>query len=313
MIKYIDVYKKKIKNSGSNMAESISNSTIYLNNKMFKEDISYREAYLNLDKKQKIDTRFRESKSDQFTKYFLTRPNEKITPGSYVTTKDGTFLVVEFSMDNIFPKVGTLTCNQIFNITKDSYLPVHLNNTTYGVKGSKDNDIFKEFDAKMKGYIQANDMSVKIYEGMRILIPNLSKHFIYDIDKKHMWVAYQVLKRDPSVIEGVYVLEMQLVPLSPLDDLENGIAYNDKFEEESIDEMEKIYGDDSLRINQIKKYEIDKINNPNIKFELSNNKAKILNSTSKICEIQGISNGITTLNAKINDRVIACINIMIYK
>lgn len=202
-------------------------------------------------------------------------------------------------------------CNRSFKIHENGDgVPVILDNTTYGVKGIKDGAYYKELDDKMKGWIQANDLTKDIYEGMRILLKNKSEFISNDINE---WVSYKIMKKDFVVLANQYIMELEMCALSPLDDLENGIAYNDKFEEESIDEMEKIYGDDTLRINQIKKYEVCKINDFNIKFELSNSKAKILNSTSKICEIQGVSSGITTLNAKLNDRIIACINIMIYK
>ncbi|MGL4450752.1 MAG: hypothetical protein ACRCX8_18965 [Sarcina sp.] len=199
-------------------------------------------------------------------------------------------------------------CNQKIKIN-GTEIPCVMDNTTYGVKGLKDNGYFQELDAKMKCFVQANNYSTKLQEGIRLLVKNKSEHFNEEIETDKRWSAYQIIKFDHAVREGLYVMEMQLVPLSPLDDLVNGIAYNEDLKKENNVSSGEIYGEDAIYIGKSSEYEYSF--KQNVQFEVSNDRVMIENINENICIIKGLKKGITTLKAKNKEVELAKINIMV--
>lgn len=225
---YFDFYRTKLENIGVSVSE---NRVINMKNKIelnFKEDGSYRSAIINFDESNKIDCRFSEDKADLFKKYFLFKPSDinSVIEGMYLKIKEGLFLLSEINMSDIYKKGEAYTCNSVLKAKGLPDMPCFADNTTYGVKGLKDNDYFKESDKKLKIKVQANNVTLKYFEGQRFLFGSHS-NFTSEEEIKNEWVCYKVNSKDFTVLKNQYVLELTKDVLQPsLDDLINGIAFN---------------------------------------------------------------------------------------
>lgn len=221
--------------------------------------------------------------------------------GNYIEyNKSIHMIMTKVDEESFYKKCKIRECNQTLNCKGQSKpIPCIADNTTYGVKGIKDNGYFIEVDARLKLMVQKNKETDRYYEGMRFIFNNKT--------------AYQVTKVDDVVLNGIYVLETMLVPLSPLDDLENNIAYNEKFENEKPSEDYEILGVDKIRVGNTEEYKINP-ENSNIAYELDEDiHAQILEQSDGICKIKGLkSNGIVTLSAKLGQDVVSTKDIIIY-
>ena len=229
---YFDFYRAKLKNVGVSASE---NRVINMRNKIelnFKEDDSYRSAIINFDENNKIDCRFSEDKADLFKKYFLFRPSDtnNVIEGMYLKIKDGLFLLSEINMSDLYKKGEAYICNSVLKARGLPDMPCFADNTTYGVKGLKDNNYFKESDKKLKIKVQANNVTLKYFEGQRFLFGSHSV-FTSEEEIEDEWVCYKVTSKDFTVLKNQYVLELSKDVLQPsLDDLVNGIAFNEKLD-----------------------------------------------------------------------------------
>lgn len=234
-----------------------------------------------------------------------------LTEGSMVeiTNKERFLVMSKIENINDYSQGYGTYCNQEIKLSKNKKIYCVMDNTTYGVKGLKDNGTFKELDAKMKCFVQANNLALNFYEGMRVLVVNKSDHFDGEIPLDKKWVCYEVIKIDHAVMEGLYVMEMQMTPLTPLDDLINGIAHNEGF---NVGDLEyKIEGLDVIYVGKKYAYEIIP-SNKDVVFEVDDNCVDIISQGSGNCEIIGLSQGMATLKAKINDSIVAEFNIMVF-
>lgn len=309
-MRYLDTYRRKMKLQGGSVVASNVKSTEDYVNMEFKNDPSYREAILNLNSNNKVDIRIIEDKADLFRKYFLFRPNYQILKGSYIYVDGSYFIIENCFLKELYPKAEALICNiEVMVKGQSRPMPAYGNNTTYGTKGLKDNGYFKEYDAKLKMMVQANDETKRYFEGMRLLIKVRSNHITNDKE----FVAYKITKKDFAVLDGIYILETELTPLTPLDDLKNGIAYNEKFENEKPSEDHEILGVDKIRVGNTEEYKINP-ENLNITYELDEDiHAEIVEQSNGICKIKGLkSNGIVTLSAKLGQDVVSTKDIIIY-
>lgn len=307
---YLDIYRRKMKIQGGNIVGSDVKSTEDYVNIEFKNDPSYREASLNLYNNNKVDIRIIEDKADLFRKYFLFRPNYKISKGSYIEVDGKHFIIENCFLKDVYPKAEALMCNiEIMVQGQSRPIPAYGNNTTYGTKGLRDNGYFKEHDAKLKIFVQANDETRRYFEGMRLLIKVRSNH----MSNNKEFVAYQIAKKDFVVLDGVYVLETELTSVSPLDDLENGIAYNERFG--NIEEYEEcnIIGSEKIKVGSIYNYKLqpEKLD---VIYELDNeNYATIVEESNNECKVRAIkSQGVITLLAKKNQNILSKKDIIIY-
>lgn len=307
---YLDTYKRKMKfQGGSAVNANVKDTKVYIDME-FKNDPSYKLAMIDFDKSNKVDSRFMESKSNTFKKYFLFRPDYIIKDGSYITTEQGTFIIESHTMKDLYPKAEALYCNfKIITKIQSDFIYAHANDTAYGTKGIQDNGYFKEQDSRLRIWIKANDITKNYYEGMRFLVRNESIH----ISEKDEFMAYEVTKKSFSVTSGLYILETIVVPLSPLDDLKNGIAYNEKFENERPVESYEILGLDKIRVGQIGEYKVEP-ENLNVIYELDYDiYAQIFEQYNGICKIKGLKNkGIVTLSAKLGQDIISTKDIIVY-
>lgn len=228
---YFELYKNRFKDLGNSISD---NRAINMKNNielLFKDDISYRKAIINFDNNNKIDCRFSESSANLFEKYFLFRPSDckKIIEGMYLEIDEGTFLLSELNLNDIYKKGKAFVCNSVLKASNLEDMPCYADNTTYGVKGLQDNGYFEESDKRLKIKVQANDVTANYYEGQRFLFESNSD-FVKNKEKtKNEFVCYKVTSKDFTVLKNQYVLELTKDQLQPtLDDFENGIAYNEK-------------------------------------------------------------------------------------
>lgn len=242
---YFELYKNRFKDLGNSTSENrVINMTNNIES-LFKDDGSYREAIINFNSNNKIDCRFSESPSNLFEKYFLFKPSDfnNVEDGMYLEIDEGVFLLSELNLDKIYRKGKAFVCNSILKAKGLKDMPCYADNTTYGVKGLQDNDYFKESDKRLKIKVQANDTTVNYYEGQRFLFGSNSS-FTDSNKTKNEFVCYKVTSKDFTVLKNQYVLELTKDQLQPsLDDLENGIAYNEKVieapKEENVDIINK--------------------------------------------------------------------------
>lgn len=244
-----------------------------------------------------------ESKEER---YLATRVTSKIKRGDYLEFdneyyNNGIFMVYSGMDNHKFNKQAKIReCNQTLNCKGQSKpIPCIVDNTAYGVKGEKDNGYFLEFDARLKILVQKNKETDRYYEGMRFIFNNK--------------VAYKVTKVDDVVLNGIYILETTLTPLSPLDDLKNNIAYNERFDNEKPVESYQILGFNKIRVGQIEEYKIEP-ENLNVIYELDDDiHAQIFKQDNGTCKIKGLkSNGIVTLSAKIGQNIVSTKDIIVY-
>lgn len=226
---YFDLYKARCEFVGTSTSENRVINMVDSIERDFINDATYRKAYVNFDKNNIIDCRYSEDDADLFKKYFLFKPSDskRVLNGIYITTEEGTFLISETNTSNIYKKAEAYICNVNLRVKGLPDMPCFADNTTYGVKGLKDNDYYKESDKKLKIKVQANNVTLKYFEGQRFLFGSNSD-FITDMDVKNEWVCYNITSKDFIVLDNQYVLELTKTALMPgKDDFINGIAWNE--------------------------------------------------------------------------------------
>lgn len=242
---YFDLYKARVSKLG---ADTSDNRIMNMKEKIdynFKNDGSYRLAIVNFDENNTLDCRFSEDNHDLFKKYFLFKPEDthKVKEGLYLKIDEGLFLLSEINMSTIEKKGEAYICNNVLRAKGLPDVPCFANNTTYGVKGLKDNNYFKESDKRLRIKIQANNITLKYYEGQRFLF-NSNSDFTSEEEIRNEWVCYKVTSKDFTVLKNQYVLELTKDTIKPsLDDLVNGIAFNEKLKNNS--EKDEVLADKS--------------------------------------------------------------------
>lgn len=227
--------------------------------------------------------------------------NVSIDRGDYVKYNNSTYMIVtKVDEESFYQKCKIRECNQTLNCKGQSKpIPCIADNTTYGIKGIKDNGYFVEGDARLKLWVQKNKETDRYYEGMRFIFNNK--------------FSYQVTKIENIVSCEIYVIETTLASLSPLDDLENNIAYNEKLEDNKPQENHEIIGSEKIKVGQTETYKLEP-QRLDIVYEIDDaSYATITEQSSGECKVKALkSNGIVTLSAKCGTEVISQKDIIIY-
>lgn len=299
---YINTYKKRIMLNGSTELETITNDSKHFINSEFKNDPSYKLAILQKCNFEKCEIDIRVVNIDNSTskKKMYLRPDFKIDKGDYVTYDSRIFMVEEFEENLLSPCAKVTTCNQTLNCKGQSKpIPCIADNTAYGVKGVQDNGHFIEGDSRLKILVQKNKETDKYYEDMRFIFNNKT--------------SYKITKIENIVSYEIYVIEMEWTPLSPLDDLENNIAYNEKLEDNKPSESYEIIGVDKIKVGQTSTYKLEP-QRLDIVYEIDDkNYAIITEQQNGECKVKALKqNGIITLSAKYNSEIISKKDIIIY-
>lgn len=224
-----------------------------------------------------------------------------INRGDYVEHKNSIYMIVtKVDEESFYQKCKIRECNQTLNC-KGQSKPISCiaDNTAYGVRGVQDNGHFIEGDSRLKILVQKNKETDKYYEDMRFIFNNK--------------ISYKITKIENIVSYEIYVIEMEWTPLSPLDDLENNIAYNEKLEDNKSPENYEIIGVDKIKVGQTSTYKLEP-QRLDIVYEIDDkNYAIITEQQNGECKVKALKqNGIITLSAKYNSEIISKKDIIIY-
>lgn len=221
-----------------------------------------------------------------------------INRGNYVEYKRSTYMIVtKVDEESFYQKCKIRECNQTLNCKGQSKpIPCVVDNTVHGT-GVKDNGYFVEYDSRLKILIQKNKETDRYYIGMRFIFNNR--------------FCYKITKVDNITSNEIYMIELVLSSLSPLDDLENNIAYNEKLEDNKPPENYKIIGADKIKVGQISTYKLEP-QRLDIVYEIDDkNYATIVEQQNGECKVKALKqNGIVTLSAKCDSEILDEFNII---
>lgn len=221
-----------------------------------------------------------------------------INRGNYVEHKNSTYMIVtKVDEESFYQKCKIRECNQTLNCKGQSKpIPCVVDNTVHGT-GVKDNGYFVEYDSRLKILIQKNKETDRYYIGMRFIFNNR--------------FCYKITKIDNITSNEIYMIELVLSSLSPLDDLENNIAYNEKLEDNKPPENYEIIGVDKIKVGQTSAYKLEP-QRLDIVYEIDDkNYVIITEQQNGECKVKALkSNGIVTLSAKCDTEILDEFNII---
>lgn len=296
---YLNTYKKRIMLNGSTELETITNDSKDFINSEFKNDPSYKLAILKKNdfEEHEVDIRVVNVDNSTSKKRIYLRPDFKVDKGDYIVYDSKTVLVEEIEENLLSPYAKVTICNQTLNCKGQlNPIPCVADNTAYGVRGVQDNGYFIEGDSRLKVLIQKNKETDRYYEGMRFIFNNK--------------ISYKITKIENIISYEIYTIEMEWTPISPLDDLENNIAHNEKLEDNPSESYE-IIGVDKIKAGQTETYKI-KPSRLDIVYEIDDaSYATIVEQLSGECKVKALKqNGIITLSAKCGTETLDEFNII---
>lgn len=297
---YLNTYKKRIMLNGSTELETITNDSKDFINSEFKNDPSYKLAILKKNdfEEHEVDIRVINVDNSTSKKRIYLRPDFKVNKGDYIVYDSKTVLVEEIEENLLSPYAKVTICNQALNCKGQlNPMPCVADNTVHGT-GVKDNGYFIEYDSRLKILVQKNKETDRYYVGMRFIFNNK--------------FSYEITKLDNITSNEIYMMELILSPLSPLDDLENNIAHNEKLEDNSPESYE-IMGVDKIKAGQTETYKT-KPSRLDIVYEIDDTSYAIITEQKNgECKVKALKqNGIITLSAKCGAEIISNKDIIIY-
>lgn len=221
-----------------------------------------------------------------------------INRGDYVEHKNSIYMIVtKVDEESFYQKCKIRECNQTLNC-KGQSKPIScvVDNTVHGT-GVKDNGYFIEYDSRLKILVQKNKETDRYYIGMRFIFNNR--------------FCYKITKIDNITSNEIYMIELLLSSLSPLDDLDNNIAYNEKLEDNKPPENYEIIGVDKIKVGQTETYKIEP-QRLDIVYEIDDkNYATIVEQQNGECKVKALKqNGIITLSARFDTEILDEFNII---
>lgn len=221
-MRYRDVWKKKMQNNGGSESDSRLNSSKNLIVRNFKNDSSYKRAKLTKADltKEEIDIRIKNVDRTTAQKRIIFLPDTVIDVGSYIEYDNRYYLITEFQDENVLAPYSTAKfCIQTINFKGlENPIPCACEDTAYNDKGEISVDYFSMVDGKIAIYVPVNKDTVKISQNMR---------FIFNHDKD---AVFEVISMKNVSTPNIYKIVMKKVEyFEGKDDLENNIAYNEKF------------------------------------------------------------------------------------
>lgn len=299
---YLDIYKKRVGNSGTNVLETRTNIGKRQINYNFTKAHGYYKAKLYetyADDGKDIDIVVKSTTSG-LEKSIMFRPDTEVGTGAYVSYNKRTYIIREVDVDQIIPKATAFLCNRHINIkgyNKD--LPCYTNSTTYGSKGILDQGKFYELDSKTKIYIQSNEVTETIKIGQRIMFANR--------------YVYKITEIDDLVFPNMLSIVAERDETLPMDDFENNLAWNEHDSHEEPKQVSRVMGSKITGSEKIKFNESDiyTINKP-VAWRIDDETiATIVSKTETKVEIRGIKRGWVTLTATDNGGVQCSLDIMV--
>ena len=210
--------------------------------------------------------------------------------GYYVKCDNKTFMVISKVDDHYFYKTARIReCEQYLTWKGiDKEFPCFITNSSYGSKGEITNvEQESDFDSRGMIYVQKNEYTDKIYNGMRFIF-NGSKNDVYEITKVQSIFSKSYYPDDM----GYYQLICKYVKWVQGDDFENNIAFNPKVENNTTTPTPiDIYvnGSDTISLSANETYTI--VNATNVTFELDSdtvaeNDATIISQNGTGCIVK---------------------------
>lgn len=305
---YLEIYKKRMGGVKLQAHDKRDAMAKHLADRNFTLAEGYFPAILKENGKEltEIDVAIR-SGTSELQKYIFFRPNSKIKIGSYITYNEKTYIVKEVNIDGIVPKGDCYYCNQAINfLGLDEPIPCYSNSTTYGSKGILDQGKFYELDSKTKVFIQRNKYTETLKIGYRIMFAN---EYIY-----------KITEIDDMVFKGMYTIVCQRDEVTPMDDFENNIAYNEfqtPVETPTVpdlpDVVEDIHiiGESKLKIGTEQVYSLSQSLENCVWVVDDVSYAHMIEMQENSVTIVGLKTGWVTLSVKQGDRVLSEMDILI--
>lgn len=104
---YFEKFKKRMESYGSNALEDYKNSSIHLVNDAFSDIPSFRVVTIN---NVEVDSRIVQIGNQSDMQNILFRPGYIFSKGDYVTFDEGTWIMLDFFVNEIFPKGRITKC-----------------------------------------------------------------------------------------------------------------------------------------------------------------------------------------------------------
>lgn len=196
--------------------EAFVNGTVELVNSTFESNPSYEKILYN---QSESDCLYRLHKYQSNIMYITLRPLTEVNKGDYVEFRGKTYLVDDFTPNDIYPKAEIIHCNNTLR-WKDAFgstfeFPCVLSGNTLvldDAKYSNSNRFVLRSDSTINAKIAYNDSTKNIYPTQRFIINNK----VFDVTTIN----------DLEVVDGKGFLELSLTSTakSNTDDLDNSIA-----------------------------------------------------------------------------------------
>ena len=313
---YFDLYKKRLINNGGTPSAELVNNNKYILQYNFKDDPSYYKGILKKSDLSEVEIELRmvnTSKSNVKKIYLL--PNTNTNEGDYIQiVKDEVtvnYLVTDFE-DNLISKCSYVTeCNQVLKLPNGKEYPCVIANDSYGSKINSSNDILSEIDTKLKIQVQCNEDTLKECD--------LDIRYMFNSSK---FDIYKTTDINTSIKKGMLTMISQKDKFLPnLDRLEDNYCFQGSTDNNtpinpSTDYI--IQGEDTIKVNKEYIYTIEPqegvITFSLDEYTISENIAEIISTDSYSCVVKAlISNELGTLNAIVNDEIVATFDFMTTK
>lgn len=290
MVSFRDSYNDMLKKRGGSVVDSTLNVTQQYIERHFREDPSCKAGFkLNVFKNEPIDFRVSNTigsgNMDRNTdiKKMIFRPSANIASGDYVKQDNSYWLVTECEHNSVQPKAIGYDCNNklrliVDNIATDVY--------AYFLKGT--------FTIQDGEFVKLNDSNLTCMVGT--YYKNIVDKFFKE-SKTRFLINNKAFKIDGidditgiNKNHGIYTITLKSDVLNPLDDLENGIAYNE--DKPSLPEVFVINGKDKITKGIEETFMISPLKT-GISFKLDdwsieNNLAQVVSQSDGKCIVKGL-------------------------
>lgn len=313
---YFDLYKKRLINNGGTPSAELVNNNKYILQYNFKDDPSYYKGILKKSDLSEVEIELRmvnTSKSNVKKMYLL--PNTNTNEGDYIQiVKDEVtvnYLVTDFE-DNLISKCSYVTeCNQVLKLPNGKEYPCVIANDSYGSKINSSNDILSEIDTKLKIQVQCNEDTLKECD--------LDIRYMFNSSK---FDIYKTTDINTSIKKGMLTMISQKDKFLPnLDRLEDNYCFQGSTDNNtpinpSTDYI--IQGEDTIKVNKEYIYTVEPqegvITFSLDEYTISENIAEIISTDSYSCVVKAvISNELGTIQAVVNDEIVATFDFMTTK
>lgn len=222
----LDAYRRRLKNSGGNMANALKKQSSTIMDATFKNSTTYKSVIIN---NENVDARYYAHKTfsingDDVDYLLQFRPSIKYPIGTYVSihsdidSEYADWIIVDKSDDVMFPKYNILKCNYnlkwIDNNEIKEYPSVLRSINRGNVVGVWSNDYMTVLDSIISIWLPSNEDTYCIKHQTRFLISN----------NPVKPVSYMVTKVEDALVQGIIKVTLKQDELSVYDNTELMIA-----------------------------------------------------------------------------------------